>query len=163
MLATACDRGYHPAQIGIPAPQFTVSDDTRTVSLAGLRGRVVVLNFWASWCIPCIEELPSLEALQREMPQVTVLAISSDEDAAAYRQFLQANQVNFVTVRDPSSRIQRLYGTIKMPETYVIDQRGMLRRKFVSVQNWTSPEILDYLGKMQRSGLPMGAAAKIGL
>jgi len=148
-LTTACDRGYHPALIGTPAPQFTVSDGIQTVNLDRLRGHVVVLNFWATWCIPCIEELPSLEQMQRDLPKVMVVAISDDEDAGVYRQFLIDNHINFVTVRDASFRIPKLYGTIKMPESYVIDQRGILRRKFVSAQDWTIPEILDYLSKMQ--------------
>ena len=148
LLATACDRGDHPARMGSPAPEFTVSDSSRTVKLSDLRGHVVVLNFWASYCIPCIEEVPSLEQLQRRMPQVKVVAISSDEDAAPYQQFLTTYNVDFMTVRDPSARVQHLYGTMKIPETYVIDEKGILRRKFVSAQNWTSPEIMDYLGKL---------------
>lgn len=143
-----CDRGDHPGNIGSTAPQFTVSDDTQTVSLDSLRGHVVVLNFWATWCVPCIEEVPSLVRMQQRLPQVTVVAISSDEDAAAYRQFLATHGVDFLTVRDPSSRVPHLYGTVKIPETYVIDQRGILRRKFVSAQNWTNPEIVDYLSKL---------------
>jgi cytochrome c biogenesis protein CcmG/thiol:disulfide interchange protein DsbE len=149
LLATACDRGDHPARIGSRAPQFTVADEGRTVSLSELRGHVVILNFWATWCIPCIEEVPSLVALQHRMPDVKVVAISSDEDAAAYRQFLVDNHVDFLTVREASSRTPKMYGTIKIPETYVIDRNGILRRKFVSAQDWTSPEILDYLNKLQ--------------
>jgi thiol-disulfide isomerase/thioredoxin len=118
------------------------------VDLSKLRGHVVVLNFWATWCVPCIEEVPSLVELQRRLPQVTVVAISQDEDASPYRQFLTDNHVDFQTVRDPSGRIPRLYGTVKIPETYIIDQQGILRRKFVSAQNWTSPEIIDYLNKV---------------
>jgi cytochrome c biogenesis protein CcmG/thiol:disulfide interchange protein DsbE len=148
LMATGCDRGDHPGRIGSSAPAFTVSDGTQTVRLADLRGHIVVLNFWATWCVPCIEEVPSLVELQHRMPKVTVIAISQDEDPAAYRQFLVDNRVDFVTVRDSSSRIPRLYGTIKIPETYVIDGSGILRRKFVSAQNWTSPEILDYLSKL---------------
>jgi cytochrome c biogenesis protein CcmG/thiol:disulfide interchange protein DsbE len=148
LLATACDRGDHPGSIGASAPQFTVSDGTRTVDLANLRGRTVVLNFWATWCVPCIEEVPSLVAMQHRLPQVTVVAISEDEDASVYSQFLSDNHVDFVTVRDPSARVRKMYGTIKIPETYVIDGGGTLRRKFVSAQDWTSPEILDYLGKL---------------
>jgi peroxiredoxin len=148
LLATACDRGSRPAHIGSRAPQFTVADGTQTANLDSLRGRVVVLNFWATWCIPCIEEVPSLVELQHRMPGVTVVAISADEDADAYRKFLVDNHVDFLTVRDQSSRVPKLYGTIKIPETYVIDRDGVLRRKFVSAQNWTSPEILDYLGKL---------------
>jgi peroxiredoxin len=145
---TACDRGDHPASIGSPAPQFTLADEGRTVSLANLRGHTVVLNFWATWCVPCIEELPSLMAMQHRLPQITVLGISQDEDPAAYRQFLLDNHVDFLTLRDPSVRIPHLYGTIKIPETYIIDRNGNLRRKFVSAQDWTSPEILDYLSKL---------------
>jgi thiol-disulfide isomerase/thioredoxin len=150
LLVSACDRGYHPSHIGSRAPEFRVSDGTQTVDLASLRGRVVVLNFWATWCIPCIEEVPSLVELQRRMPQVIVVAVSADEDEGVYRKFLADNHVNFVTVRDPPTQIQKLYGTIKIPETYVIDRGGILRRKFISAQDWTSPEILDYLGKLQR-------------
>jgi cytochrome c biogenesis protein CcmG, thiol:disulfide interchange protein DsbE len=145
---TACDRGDHPTHIGAEAPQFSLPDGTRTVDLTQLRGHVVILNFWATWCPPCIDELPSLLALQHRLPQVTVLAISQDEDPAAYRAFLLANHVDLLTVRDPSASIPRLYGTLKIPESYVIDRNGILRRKFVSAQNWTSPEILDYLSKL---------------
>jgi cytochrome c biogenesis protein CcmG/thiol:disulfide interchange protein DsbE len=148
LLTTACDRGEHPALIGSPAPAFAVTDGAQTVRLDALRGHVVILNFWATWCIPCIEEVPTLVDLQRRMPQVSVVAISSDEDAAVYRQFLTDNRVDFLTVRDPSYRVTHLYGTIKIPESYVIDRRGILRRKFVSAQNWTSPEIMDYLSKL---------------
>jgi cytochrome c biogenesis protein CcmG/thiol:disulfide interchange protein DsbE len=148
LLTTSCDRGDHPGHIGSPAPGFTVTDGAQTVTLASLRGHVVVLNFWATWCLPCIEEVPSLARLQQRLPLVTVVAISEDEDAAAYRQFLTSNEVNFLTVRDPSNRIPHLYGTIKIPETYVIDRQGILRRKFVSAQDWTDPEIVDYLNKL---------------
>jgi peroxiredoxin len=145
---TACDRGNHPARIGSPAPQFTLADGGQTVSLASLRGHTVVLNFWATWCMPCVEELPSLLVLQHRLPQITILAISQDDDPAAYRAFLLDNHVDFLTLRDPSQRVPHLYGTIKIPETYIIDRKGILRRKFVSAQDWTSPEILDYLTKL---------------
>jgi cytochrome c biogenesis protein CcmG/thiol:disulfide interchange protein DsbE len=147
-MATACDRGQHPGLIGSPAREFTLTDGSRTVDLAQFRGRIVILNFWASWCPPCIEELPSLLDLQHHLPQVTVLAISEDEDPQLYQQFLVDNQVDLLTLRDPSARIQLMYGTQKIPESYVIDRNGILRRKFVSAQNWTSPEIVDYLTKL---------------
>ena len=145
---TACDRGDHPTNIGSPAPAFTLADGTRTVDLAQFRGHIVILNFWATWCPPCIDELPSLLAMQSRLPQITVLAISQDEDPDVYRNFLLVNHVDLLTLRDPSARIPRLYGTKKIPESYVIDRNGILRRKFVSAQNWTSPEILDYLTKL---------------
>ena len=148
LALTACERGDHPAGIGSPAPEFKLSDGSRSVDLAQYKGHVVIVNFWATWCPPCIEELPSLLAMQRELPDVTVLAISQDEDPEAYSRFLLANDVTLLSLRDPSARIPRLYGTAKIPESYVIDRQGILRRKFVSAQNWTSPEILNYLRKL---------------
>lgn len=144
----ACDRGAHPGHIGDPAPEFQVSDGVHSVDLKSLRGHVVLLNFWQTSCVPCVEEIPSLARLQQELPQVRVVAISNDEDPSAYAQFLQTYPVDFLTVRDPSSRIPTLYGTVKVPETYVIDRQGIVRRKFVSAQEWTDPEILNYLSKL---------------
>ncbi len=148
LLAAGCDRGTHPRNVGRPAPQFTISDGTHSVDLARLRGHVVLLNLWASWCPPCVEELPSLLALQHEMPGLIVVAVSIDEDDAAYRSFLKRNHVDLLTIRDPSARINALYGTVQIPETYVIDKDGILRRKFVSAQEWTSPDIEHYLHQL---------------
>lgn len=147
-FALGCDRGSHPGRITTPAPQFVVTDGAKTVDLSKLRGQVVVLNLWASWCAPCVEEIPSLVAMQHQLPQVKVVAISMDEDAAAYQRFLEQHHVDFLSLRDPSQRVNALYGTAQIPETYVIDRQGVLRRKFVSAQNWTSPEIIEYLEKL---------------
>jgi cytochrome c biogenesis protein CcmG, thiol:disulfide interchange protein DsbE len=149
MLSGAgCDRGSHPDNIGRPAPEFVIADEFHSVDLAKLRGKVVLVNLWASWCAPCVDELPSLLALQHEMPGVTVIAISMDQDDAAYRSFLKRNNVDLLTVRDPDGRVNALYGTVQIPETYAIDRNGILQRKFVSAQNWTSPEIMDYLHRI---------------
>ena len=146
--ATGCDRGSHPRNVGRLAPEFVVSDGTQTVDLAKLRGHVVLLNLWASWCAPCLDETPSLVALQKEMPNLDIVGISEDEDEDAYTRFLLRNQIDFTTVRDPSARVNALYGTVQIPETYVIDKQGILRRKFVSEQDWTSPDIVGYLKKL---------------
>lgn len=127
---------------------FALNDGQHTVDLSKLRGRVVVLNFWASWCAPCIEELPSLEQMQRELPQVQVVAVSTDEDAAAYQRFVAEHHVSLLTVRDADQRSNALYGSFRYPETYVIDKTGVIRRKFIGAQQWTSPEIVGYLQKL---------------
>ena len=145
LCVTACERGDHPVNIGRPAKQFSVSDGSRTVDLAQLRGKTVVLNLWATWCPPCVEELPSLLALHQELPDVVIVAVSIDQDDEVYRRFLAQHHVDLTTVRDESQRVNALYGTAQIPETYVIDKNGVLRRKFVSAQNWTSPEIVNYL------------------
>jgi thiol-disulfide isomerase/thioredoxin len=148
VLVAGCDRGSHPENLGKPAPQFVVDDETKSVDLRKLRGKVVILNLWASYCAPCIEELPSLLALQRRMPDLVIVAVSIDQDPVVYHRFLARNHVDLVTVRDADQRVNALYGTAQIPETYVIDRQGILRRKFVSAQDWTSPEIMGYLARL---------------
>ncbi len=148
MFTAGCDRGDHPGNIGRPAPQFTISDGTQTVNLQKLRGRIIVLNLWATWCAPCVKELPSLLDLQRRIPQLAVVGISTDQDETVYRQFLTRHHVDLLTVRDQDQRINALYGTVQIPETYIIDRDGVIRRKFIGEQDWTSPEITDYLSRL---------------
>ena len=143
-----CDRGDHPEHLEAAAPVFTISDGVQTLDLGKLRGRVVVLNLWSTWCVPCVEELPSLLALQRKMPQLAVVGVSTDEDDAVYRNFLKQHHVDLLTVRDGDERINALYGTVKIPETYIIDRKGVLRRKFIGAQDWTNPQIVDYLSRL---------------
>jgi len=148
VLASGCDRGSHPRQLGLAAPDFSISSGGHTVHLASYRGRLVVLNFWATWCKPCIAELPSLMEMQKQLPQVQVIAISVDEDPSAYRQFLVDNKITLLTANDPAHRSSDLFGTYRWPETYVIDRSGVIRRKFIGPQDWTSPEILSYLRRL---------------
>ena len=148
LLTIGCERGDHPSNIGRPAPQFTATDGVQTIDLARLHGQVVVLNLWASWCAPCVEELPSLLAMQQQLPNIKVVAVSLDQDDDVYRRFLSQHAVHLNTVRDPDGKVNALYGTAQIPETYVIDRQGILRRKFVSAQNWTSPEIITYLSSL---------------
>lgn len=148
LVAAGCDRGDHPRQIGRPAPDFTVVDAGRSVQLSKYRGKVVLLNFWATWCAPCIEEIPYLNQLQQQMPQLIVLGVDMGEDDRVYRQFLAAHQVDFLTIPDAQQLSNALYGTSRPPETYVIDRGGRIRRKFIGPQDWTSPEIVNYLSHL---------------
>jgi thiol-disulfide isomerase/thioredoxin len=147
-LVCGCDRGGHPTLVGATAPDFTIRDGQRTLTLSQLRGQVVLLNFWATWCAPCIEEIPSLESLQKLMPQIKVLAVSTDKDAAAYSQFMADHRPAYDTIRDPTWHSNLLYGTELFPETYVIDRNGVVRRRFIGPQDWTNPELVDYLRKL---------------
>jgi thiol-disulfide isomerase/thioredoxin len=143
-----CDRGSQPGNIGKPAPVFVMSDGVQTVDLVRLRGKVVVLNLWATYCAPCIEELPSLLALQRRIPSLEVVAVSIDQDDAVYRKYLQKYHVDVLTVRDSEQKVNAMYGTALIPETYIIDRQGIIRRKFIGAQDWTSPDIVDYLNRL---------------
>jgi len=144
-LTPGCDRGTHPAQTGQLAPDFTVSDGITSVHLASYRGRVVLLNFWWSQCAPCIEELPSLLQLHHDEPGLAVVAVSIDEDPEAYSSFLVRRHVDLITVRDPEQKAAKLYHSEMWPESYLIDRQGVIRRKFIGAQDWTSPEIREYL------------------
>jgi cytochrome c biogenesis protein CcmG, thiol:disulfide interchange protein DsbE len=145
-----CYSGNHPARIGSNAPDFTVQDSDHAVTLSQYHGKVVVLNFWATWCPPCVEETPALEKMTARMKDkgVVVLAVSIDADDAAYHKFLKDYNVNMVTVRDEARKASDLYGTFGWPESYIIDRQGVIRRKFIGAVDWNSPEIIDYLNKL---------------
>ena len=105
ILLAACNSGSHPPRIGSAAPEFTITDSQRTVSLSQFHGKPVVLNFWATWCPPCIQEMPSLVQLQKQLgDKVTILAVSEDDDDSAYKQFVRDHNVDLLTVRDTGRR-----------------------------------------------------------
>lgn len=147
LLLTRCYGGSRPSGIGLPAPDFIIQDADRKITLNQFRGQVVILNFWASYCPPCLAETPSLISMQERLRTrgVTVVAVSIDDDEQAYHRFIQAYGINFITVRDPSQRIEHLYGTSQIPDSYIIDRHGLLRRKFVNSVDWNSPEVVEFL------------------
>jgi cytochrome c biogenesis protein CcmG, thiol:disulfide interchange protein DsbE len=147
-LVSACDRGARPGLTGHFAPDFTVSDGTSTVHLADYRGQIVLLNFWATWCAPCIHEMPGLLALHHERPELAILAVSIDLDEDQYKRYIALRQVDLITVRDPSQSAAKLYHTEGWPETYIIDRKGVIRRKLVGDPDWSSPEIRSYLNSL---------------
>jgi cytochrome c biogenesis protein CcmG, thiol:disulfide interchange protein DsbE len=149
-VSAGCYNGTRPPHVGSAAKEFSVQDSDRKLSLDQFRGQVVVLNFWATWCPPCVEELPSLMSLQDRMRErgVTVLGVSIDVDGDAYHRFLKLHNINFLTVRDPEQKVAGMYGTTGWPETYIIDRQGVLRRKFVGPVNWDSPEVIGFLNRL---------------
>ena len=131
--------------VGDSAPDFSITaDNGRTVTTSNFGGKLLVLNFWATWCPPCIEELPSLNAFQRQFANsgVVVLGVSVDKDEKLYRDFLAKARVSFLTARDPDNKINAEYGTLKFPETYIIDARGKVVRKIISNTDWMSERML---------------------
>ena len=146
LVLAACNSGSRPPRINTPAPDFTVKDADHTVTLSQYKGKPVLLNFWATWCAPCVEEMPSLVQLQQKMQgRVTVIAVSVDVDDDAYHHFLKSHGINLLTVRDGDQKSSTMYGTFKYPETYAIDSKGVIRRKFIGAVNWNDPEIQSYL------------------
>ena len=132
----------HVVVEGEKAPDFTVTaDNGRTVSVPNFGGKLLILNFWASWCPPCVEETPSLSRLAADFASqgVVVLGVSVDHDEAAYRKFLQKFRPAFLTVRD--LKIHEDYGTFMYPETYIIDAQGKVRVKIAEGANWSDPKV----------------------
>jgi cytochrome c biogenesis protein CcmG/thiol:disulfide interchange protein DsbE len=131
---------------GKPAQDFPLTLAGKSEHLSDLKGKLVVLNFWATWCPPCVEETPSLNRLQKYIDSRggMVLGVSVDEDGAAYDKFLKDQSVIFPTYRDATKKSAADYGTTIYPETYIIDRHGKIARKFVGAQQWDSPEMLAY-------------------
>lgn len=130
------------------APGFSlVNDQGIGVSLDDYEGKVVLLNFWATWCPPCIQEMPSLNATYERFREdgLVVLGISVDEDADEYSDFLRTAGVTFPTVRDPERTVSTRYGTMKYPESYLISRDRRVLRKYVGPEDWSRPEIANYL------------------
>jgi cytochrome c biogenesis protein CcmG/thiol:disulfide interchange protein DsbE len=146
-------RQGEPSIRGRTAPDFQLPLDGKPSRLSYMRGHVVVLNFWATWCPPCVDEAASLNALQRRIAPLgaTVIGVSVDEDQSAYENFLKAYDVGFPTYRDSTKQVPLDYGTTMYPETYVIDSHGRIDRKIVGPQDWTSPEMTAYLNSVINS------------
>jgi len=136
---------------GDTAPDFhIVSDSGRAYTRTDFGGKLLVLNFWASWCAPCVDEVPSLDAFQRTLKDkgVVVLGVSIDTNEKRYQQFLKRFPVTFATARDPEANISTSYGTFQIPETYLIDSNGKVLEKVISNQNWMNPEFLARVTRM---------------
>jgi cytochrome c biogenesis protein CcmG, thiol:disulfide interchange protein DsbE len=134
---------------GDTAPGFTVkADNGRTVSLPNFGGKVLVLNFWATWCPPCVQETPSLSRFAAEYgPKgVVVLGVSVDRDLNAYHAFLQKFQPAFLTARD--ANLHADYGTFMYPETYIIDQQGKVLKKIAEPADWMAPDVTQYINSL---------------
>jgi cytochrome c biogenesis protein CcmG, thiol:disulfide interchange protein DsbE len=140
----------HVVVAGDKAPGFTVTtDDGHTISVPDFGGKLLVLNFWASWCAPCVEETPSLSEFARRYADkgVIVLGVSVDQDAGAYQKFLQRFRPAFLTARD--SKIHEDYGTYIYPETYFIDSSGRVVRKLdVAGIDFTDPKMLSFVDSL---------------
>ncbi len=135
-------------EVGDTAPSFSVTtDEGKTLTRANFGGKILVLNFWASWCQPCVEEIPSLNQLQKELGSkgLVVLGISVDKNEASYKKFLKRARISFNTSLDREANVSSSYGTFKYPETYIISPDGKVLEKIISNRNWVNDPIYDRL------------------
>ena len=142
-----------------PAPDFSfkVLGSTTQQNLSDFKGKIVLLNFWASWCAPCVIEFPKLRALaETHKDTLVVLALSADTEADAVDRFLKKikhkNQDNFLIVHDANKMIsQDLFQTIRLPETIIIDRDGQMVRKVAGDTDWTGKAMNVYLEELKKA------------
>jgi thiol-disulfide isomerase/thioredoxin len=131
-----------------PAPRFRLPvRGGGDVDLAELQGKLVLVNFWATWCPPCREEMPSLTQLAQQFDprSFEVLAVSVDEGWAPVDRFFAQPKTAFRVALDEGAKMSRAYGTTKYPESYLVDGDGKVRLKFVGPRNWMDPNVATLL------------------
>ena len=123
-------------QPGDDAPAFTITTDQgKKVTATDFGGKVLVLNFWATWCQPCLEEFPQLNQFSSKVKDqgVVVVGVSVDRNEQLYKRFIQSTRPAFQTMRDPDADVSSRYGTFQYPETYVIDAKGKVIKKYIGI------------------------------
>ena len=159
LVMTGCDRKQQEtiqqkeqrplvASIGSLAPDFDLQDiDGNRWRLSDLEGQVVFINFWATWCPPCREEMPSMQELYDTMPKdrFKMLSILSNDDPTMAASFAAKGGFKFPILIDPYSKIGKAYGLTGVPETFIVDKQGILRQKYIGPRHWSSPEAKQML------------------
>ncbi len=152
---SAAKRAAKPAATaveGAAAPDFVVKDLAgQEVRLASLKGKVVLVNFWATWCPPCKEEIPSMMKLNQSMAgkQFQMLAISVDEGGKeAVASYFKKSGMMLPAYLDSDGAVSRNYGTTGVPETFIVDKAGIIQKKIVGGMDWSAPEVSAYLDEL---------------
>jgi peroxiredoxin len=139
---------YSPLRVGQPAPGFTLPGlDGKMVSLSDYRGHVVLVNVWATWCPPCVDEMPSMEKLYRELKgeKFEILAISIDAPGKkAVAPFMKKYNLSFPALMDPNGTIKALYQTTGVPESFIINQEEILIEKIIGPRDWAAPAVVGF-------------------
>ena len=147
LFITAC--GERPvATIGKPAPDFDTLDlDGKVWSLSKLKGKVVFINFWATWCSPCREEMPSMQRLYTKLPKdkFEMIALFNNDKKPAVRNFVSQLGLTFPILSDEHNFAGTKYGLTGLPETFIVDKQGVIREKIIGPAKWDSPENVEML------------------
>ena len=144
--------GSSGVQKGDMAPDFTLKDlNGKPVTLSQLRGKVVVLNFWASWCPHCREEMPSLARLNEVYgsSDFALLAVNVEGNGEGeVKSYLAKHPFNFTVLLDPKLTVQDLYGVYELPETLIINKKGQVVEKVLGSMDWSSVEVLKFFSPL---------------
>jgi peroxiredoxin len=146
------DATRDPIEPGLPAPAFSlpVLGGEAELSLESLRGKVVLLNFWATWCKPCEEEMPAMENLYRTLGSrdFELIAVSVDDDRGAVEEFRARAGLTFPILLDPQKRVADAYQSYRFPESYLIDRGGVLVARYIGPREWDAPAYLDRIRRL---------------
>ena len=136
----------------IPAPDFNFPGlDGKMVSLSDYQGKVVLVNIWATWCPPCVDEMPSMEKLYRKFKKQNfeILAVSIDESGhKAVAPFMKKNGLTFPALIDSDGTIKSAYRITAIPESFIIDKQGILVKKIVGPLDWADPQVFRFFGDL---------------
>ena len=139
---------FSPLRVGQPAPDFTLPGlDGKMVSLSDYRGQVVLVNVWATWCPPCVGEMPSMEKLYRALKGTNfeILAVSIDAlGKKAVAPFMKKYNLSFPALMDPDGTIKTLFQTTGVPESFIINQEGILIEKVIGPKDWATPQVVGF-------------------
>jgi cytochrome c biogenesis protein CcmG/thiol:disulfide interchange protein DsbE len=145
---------FSPLETGRPAPNFTLPGlDGKMVSLTNYQGHVVLVNIWATWCPPCVDEMPSMERLYQELKDENfeIVAISIDQmGAEAVAPFMKKNNLSFTALLDPEGTIKSTYQITGVPESFIVNKKGILVEKIIGPRNWADPAAVRYLRDLIR-------------
>lgn len=134
---------YEPVLAGTAAPEFELPGlDGKTHKLSDYKGKVVFLNFWATWCKPCEEEIPSMQTLSENLKSFPfeIVAVSVDKDGPeVIEPYLKKYGVTFKVLHDRKGKIKELYKTTGVPETFILDQNGVIAEKVWGPRDWNDP------------------------
>jgi len=154
VMVAACSKDGPDPHVGSVAPDFSLNDLTgKPVHLSELRGNVVLLNFWATWCPPCQEEVPSLSRLNAAMTGqgFRMLTVSIDSGGSnAVESFFRKIGFRLPTLLDSGGTVGKMYGITGVPETFILDRHGVIRKKVVGPLTWDDPSVINYLEGLQK-------------
>ncbi len=147
---SGCGSVPEMAEVGRPAPDFSLVDrQGKTWTLSELKGQVVFINFWATWCPPCREEMPSMQHLYTMLPgeKFKMLAILNKDDPRLADSFASKFGLSMPILDDQSNQVGQQYGLTGVPETFIVDKRGIIREKFIGPASWDAPGYVQMLTK----------------